>query len=182
MLLRHPLDHEDDQADRERIVAEDFRADRFRRADHFARDREAADERFMEALEQVDVLRFLAGKVDQCPDPPVVAAQRGPRVVEQEGQDELFDDAEDTKVLMRADLVEDALLERVQASDRRRPGKAVRHEVAREVQFLVFAQDVIELPLRAERRGERRFVVEVMVHDLNPSLFLRCETRPEAPP
>ena len=36
MLLRHPLDHQDDEADRERIVAEDLRADRLGRADHLA--------------------------------------------------------------------------------------------------------------------------------------------------
>ena len=102
MLLGHPLDHQDDQADRERIVAEDLGADRFGRADHLALDREAADERCVEALEQMDVLGFLAGEVEQRADAPVVAAQLRPRMVEQEREDELLDDPEHAQIFVRA--------------------------------------------------------------------------------
>ena len=56
-------------ADRERIVAEHLGADRFGRADHLALDREAAHERCVEALEQMDVLGFLAGEVEQARGP-----------------------------------------------------------------------------------------------------------------
>ena len=76
-------------------MAQHFGADRFRRADHLALDREAADERRVEALEQMDVLGFLAGEVEDRADPPVVAAQVRPRMIEQEREDELLDDAED---------------------------------------------------------------------------------------
>src|SRR5215204_1381076 len=75
MLLGHPLDHQDDEADRERIVAKHFGADRFRRPDHLALDREAPDESFVEPLKEVDVLRLLAREVEDCADPPVVAEQ-----------------------------------------------------------------------------------------------------------
>ena len=99
-------------ADRERIVAEDLGADRFGRADHLAFDREAPLERRVEALEQMDVLGFLAGEVEQRADPPVVAAQRRPRMVDQEREDELLDDPEHAQIFVRGDLVEDPLLDR----------------------------------------------------------------------
>ena len=51
---------------------------------------------------------------------------------------------------MRADLVEDALLEWVKAVEGARSSKAFGHEVAREVELLVGLQHVIELPLGAE--------------------------------
>ena len=75
MALGHPLDHQDDQADRERVVAQHLGANRFRRTDQLALDREAADERGVEALEQMNVLGFLAREVEQGANPPVVAAQ-----------------------------------------------------------------------------------------------------------
>ena len=118
MLLGHPLDHQDDEADRERIVAEHLGADRFGRADHPAFDREAADEGGVEALEQMDVLGFLAGEVEERPHPPVVVVvQRGARVIDQEREDELLHDPEDRQILMRADLVEDALLVAVERGE-----------------------------------------------------------------
>jgi hypothetical protein len=163
--LGHPFDHQDHQTDRERIVAEHLGADRLGRADHLALDREAALERVVEALEQMDVLGFLAGEVDQGAHAPVVAAQRGPRVIEQERQDELLDHAENAEILVRADLVEDALLERVERVERGGPREALGHEVAREIQLLVGAQDVVELPLRAQRGRQRRLIIEVVVHD-----------------
>jgi hypothetical protein len=110
MLLAHPFDHQDHQADRERIMVENRGADVFGRPDHLALDGKAADERFVEALEQLDVLRFLAGEVEDRANAPVVAEQVRPRMVDDERQNELFDDDEDTKLLMRADLVEDELL------------------------------------------------------------------------
>ena len=48
--------------------------------------------------------------------------------------------------------------------DRGRPGQALGHEVAREIELLVGAQDVVELPLGAQRRRQRRLIVEVMIH------------------
>ncbi len=114
------------EADRERIVAKHFGADRLRRPDHLALDREAADEGRVEALEQMDVLGFLAREVEQRADAPVVVADQCRGVIEQERQDELFDDAEDTQILMRADLVEDALLERIERVESPRSAQGSR--------------------------------------------------------
>ena len=87
-------------------------------------------------------------------------------MIHQEREDELLDDPENAQVLVRGNLVEDALLERVEARNRLRPCQAFRHEVAAEIQLLVLAQDVIELPLGPQGRCKRRFVIEVVVHDI----------------
>jgi len=137
-----------------RRVHNEFRtssADRLRRTDHLAFNREAADKRLVEALEQLDVLCFLAGEVQDRPDPPVITKKMWTRMVDHERKNELFHHPEDTKILVRADMVQNALLERVQGFDRRRASKALGHEIAREVEFLVFPENVIELPLCAKR-------------------------------
>ena len=85
-------------------------------------DGKAADERFVEALEQVDVLRFLAREIEERTNPPVVVAKIVPRMVHQEWKDELLHDSEDAQILVRADLVEDALFERIQGFDAGRAG------------------------------------------------------------
>jgi hypothetical protein len=71
-------------------------------------------------------------------------------MVDDEGKNELFHDPEDTKVLVCADVVEDALLERVKAFDGCRSGKTLGHEAAREVEILILAEHIVELPLGAE--------------------------------
>ena len=70
----------------------------------------------MKALEQMDVLGFLTGEIEDRAHAPVVAEQMRPRMIEQERQNEFFDDPEDAEILVRADLVEDALLEGIEAS------------------------------------------------------------------
>ena len=110
VLLAHPLDHQDHETDRERVVAQDLGADRLGRTDHLALDRKAADERLVEPLEQLDVLGLLRGEIENRADAPVVAAEMRPRMVDHERQDELLDHAENAEILVRADVVEDALL------------------------------------------------------------------------
>src|SRR3982751_6886170 len=100
MLLGHPFDHQDDQTDRERIVAKHFGADRFRRTDHPALDRKASHERLLEALEQMNVLGFLGSEIEDRADAPVVAEQLRARMIHQEGENELLDDAEDRQQMM----------------------------------------------------------------------------------
>ena len=97
-------------------MAEHLRADSLGRADNLAFDGKAADERFVEALEQVDVLRFLAREIEERTNPPVVVAKIVPRMIHQEWKDELLHDSEDAQILVRADLVEDALFERFDSS------------------------------------------------------------------
>ena len=73
MVLGHPLDHQDDQRDRERIVAKHLGGDRLGRADHGAGRAEALGEQGVELAEQVDVLGLLAGEVEQGADAMIVA-------------------------------------------------------------------------------------------------------------
>ncbi len=61
-----------------------------------------------------------------------------------------------------------ALLKRIERFHHGRSRQALGHEVAREVQLLVGAKHVVQLPLGAERRGQRRFVIEVVVHGICP--------------
>src|SRR5688572_10017690 len=134
VLLRHPFDHQDDEADRERIVAEDLVTDCLGWSDHWNFDREASDESCVEALEQMDVLRFLAGEVEQRANTPVILEQVRTGMVEQEGKDELLHHAEHAQIFVRGDLVQSPLLESVEAWKRTRSRQAFRHEVAGEVQ------------------------------------------------
>src|SRR6185369_992199 len=171
MLLGHPLDHQDHERDRERVVRQDLGPDVFGRADDLALDREAADESRVKALEQVNVLGFLVREIEDRADAPVVAQQMRARMIHQEREDELLDDPEDRQIGVRADLVEDALLERVEPVEHRGSGKAFRQEVARKVEILVLAKDVVELPLGTQRRRQRRLVIEVMEHCDNSPLI-----------
>ena len=114
-------------ADRERVVAKHFRADRLGRADNLAFHREAADERRVEALEQVDVLRFLAREVEQGTNAPIVVHQMRPRMVEQERQDEFLHDCRRwADIGARAIWFSDALFESVQACRARPCGPGCR--------------------------------------------------------
>ena len=85
-------------------------------------------------------------------------------MIDQEREYELLHDPEDRQILVRADLVQRALLERVELIEHRGARQAFRHHVAREVERLVVAQHFVELPLGAERRFQRRLIIEVMVH------------------
>ena len=97
--------------------------------------------------------------------------QSSPGLVQYERQEEFLHDAEHAEIFVRRDLVQDLLLVGAEAGSRRRAGEALRHHVAAEIQLLVFTKDVVELPLRAERRGERRFEIEIVVHPVSPFLF-----------
>lgn len=72
-------------------------------------------------------------------------------MVEQEREDELLDDPEDRQILMRRNLIERALLEGVEPGSRGGPRQALRHHAAGEVQILIFAQHIVELPGGAKR-------------------------------
>jgi hypothetical protein len=129
----------------------------------------------VEALEQMDVLGFLGGEVEQSPDLIIVLAQLGARVVEQEGEDKLFDDAENAQILVRADLVEDALLVGRQRLQRRRARQALGHEVASEVELLGDAQHIVELPGALQRRRKRRLIIEIVIHRSPPWSLVSIE-------
>ena len=59
-----------------------------------------------EALEELDVFRFFAGKLQQCADAVVVSLELLSRMIQHERQNELFDQTEDAQVSVAPDLVE----------------------------------------------------------------------------
>ena len=75
-------------------------------ADDLARGCRTTLEDVAEALEEVDVLGLLAGELQQGPGAPVVVREVRPRMVEDEREDELLDEAEDREVGVRPDLVQ----------------------------------------------------------------------------
>ena len=81
-----------------------------------------------EALEEIDVLGLLPGELQEGAAARVVAGKAGAHVVEQEGQDELLDQAELVEIAVAADLVQQQLLARRQAVERRDAGERLGHE------------------------------------------------------
>src|SRR6185369_10186135 len=94
MRLGHPLDHQDDQSNRQRMMAEHPLRKRLARTEHLAGEWESAVERLAIAVEEMDVLGFLSREIEERPRTIVVAAQARPCVVHEEREDELFDRSE----------------------------------------------------------------------------------------
>ena len=81
-----------------------------------------------EAPEEMDVLGLLPGELQEGAAARVVAGEAGAHVVEQEGKDELLDQAELVEVAVAADLVQQQLLVRRQAVERSDAGERLGHE------------------------------------------------------
>ena len=100
------------------------------------------------------MLGLLARELQERPAARIVGREPGPSVVEQERQNELLDQAEEIEIAVAADLVEQQLVARRQVeSGGARQG--VRHERLVEVETLVAADDVLDLPVDALRGRER---------------------------
>src|SRR5262245_18508131 len=93
--LRHPLDVEDDERDRERVLRQNSLSDGFGRSDNFARGSKRTEKVLPESLEEVDVLRLLGSEIQKCSNAGIVAVKHRPDVIQHEGQDKFFDQTED---------------------------------------------------------------------------------------
>jgi two-component system NtrC family sensor kinase len=164
MGLGHPLDHQDDQGDCERIVPKHFVGDRFGRADHRAGRAEAVGEELVEAPEQMEVLGFLAGEIEKRPDAIIVAAQLRPGEIEHEWQDEFLDQPEQPEIFVSANRVEDQPLAIVEKGGGISAGQAFRHEAPREVERGAARKNIIKRPGTALGRGKHVPEVEIVVH------------------
>lgn len=85
-------------------------------------------------------------------------------VVEHEGKDELFDEAEQAHTFMAEKLVGDAPLRFAEEKDAAGAGEGLREEAAAEVEPGAFGEHVLDLPGRAGRAGEDVPEVEGVVH------------------
>src|SRR5262245_33978882 len=154
--LGHPLDLEGDEGDRERVVGEDLAGDDVAGAYRPALGAEALAEILPEAAEELDVLRLLAGELEEGSDARVVPAELRPRVVDDEGEDELLDEAERREVLVPADLVERPLLGGRQELEALDASEGLGEEGLAEVEPLLASDQVLDAPADLFRRGERR--------------------------
>jgi hypothetical protein len=128
VALGHPFEMQDQQRHRQRLVLQHGLGDHLGRADHLALRAEALLELGTEALEEIDVLGLLPGELQEGAAARVIAGEAWARVIEQEGQDELLDQAELVEIAVAADLVQQQLLARRQAVERRDAGERLGHE------------------------------------------------------
>jgi hypothetical protein len=146
VLLRHPLDVEDDQRDTELRVLENRVRDVARGTDHLTGRVEAFAKQLREALEELDVLRLFTRKLEQRSDFRVVAVDLAARVVEQERQDELLDQSEERQVAVTPNLIEQQALGRPERAKLGGGSQAVGEKRGRKVERLAFPEHVFQTP------------------------------------
>ena len=115
--LRHPFDVQDRDGYSQRIVCEHGGRDSFRRANYSAGHAETALELFAEPFEELDVFCLFACKLQQRTR-AIIFRQCLPRVVDDEGQNELFDQAKDGQICVTTDLVQQSLFVFAQKCER----------------------------------------------------------------
>src|SRR5678815_4637480 len=98
VLLRHPLDPQDNECHTERSVGQDGLPDVLGRSNRFAERHKACLELLSKLLKQLNVLGFFACELQECAGAIVVFIQVRSHVVQHERQDELFDHAEGVKI------------------------------------------------------------------------------------
>ena len=174
MLLRHPLDSENHERHAKRAVGQHGLSDFLSRTDRFAVRYETRLELFRKLLEQMNVLGFFPGELQERARAIVVFIQMRPHVIEHERQNELLDDAERVEISVAANLVEQDLLFRVEKSQRLHPGQRLGHERFCEIEAFVAADDVFNAPVGPHRRPQS-FLVGVIgcEHDASFGLSLQ---------
>ena len=85
-------------------------------------------------------------------------------MVEDEGQDELFDEAEQSEIFVAANLVEDSGLLFVDEGAGRGAGEILGHEAVAEIELRAGRQHILDRPARARGNGENVLEVEIVVH------------------
>ena len=101
------------------------------------------------SLEKLDVLGFLARELQIGAGAQIVRIQLRARMVHDEGQDELFDQPEHVEIAVAADLVEDPLLASAQEAELVHAGERFRHEPPAEIQPMLAADNIVDLPVNA---------------------------------
>src|SRR5262249_19336029 len=149
----------------------DCPGDRFWWTDDIAVHAESASEFVAELVEQVNVLRFFAGKCQESPRLVIVLAPSLPGKIHNERENEFFDHTENAQVRMAADLVQLEAFERRQEVELLGPRKGLRHEWPAEVEPLAAADDVFNLPVNLGRGFERPLIGIVTDVDLSYVLY-----------
>ena len=155
--LSHPLDVQNHQRNRQRMLRENRLRNGFRRTDDFAVAAEGTEEVLAKPLEQVDVLGFFAGEIQKRPDAGIVSVQHWPGMIEYEGQDELLDKAEYVEVVVPTNVIESETLLWRQEVERLDPGQRLRQKRLAEVQAFVASDQIFDPPVHFFRCCERIF-------------------------
>src|SRR5262245_13947538 len=95
VTLDHPLDVQRGYGHAQCIVLEYLGCDRLRWANHETHGAKPVFKFLSETLEQLDMLRFLAGELQQRAHSVIIALKLWPGVVQYEGENELLDESED---------------------------------------------------------------------------------------
>src|SRR5215471_16997098 len=161
MLLRHPFDVQGDQGNGQRVVRENGLGDGAGRADEQTFRPKPIFKLLAEMFEEVDVFGLFGGESQEGPYAIIVALQLRTRVIEHEGQNELFDKTEGAEVIEAANLIQLQLFGRRQEAEFLYPRERFRHEGLGEAESLVAADDVFQAPVRFLRSGQR-FLIAVM--------------------
>src|SRR5687768_5322580 len=161
VLLRHPLDSQDDECHTKRTVREDSLSDFFCRSNRFAVSHEACFELFRELFEQVNVLGLFACELQERTSAIVVFIQVRSDVVENEGQNELLDEAEGVEIAVATNLIEHDLLLFVKKIERFNSRERLGHERFGEIQALVAADNVFNSPVRLYRCCQSFLIVVI---------------------
>src|SRR5678816_2438015 len=131
--LSHPLDMQDYESNGKWMLGQHSLGDRFGRSNDFAGAAEGLEEVLAKAFEEVDVLGLFACKFQEGTHASIVSVKRGPRVIEHERQDELFDKTEDVQVVVASDLIENASLLRGKEGERLHASQGFRQKRLAEV-------------------------------------------------
>src|SRR5262249_40257124 len=144
MTLRHPLDVQDRQSDRQGIVRQDRFRNLIRRPDDRARYAEDALELLTEAFEEVNVFRLLARELQQGARPVIIALQLRTGVIHDERQNELLDQSENSEIRMSSDLVQRPSFDLSQESHPLHARQRLRHEHPCVIESLIASDDVFD--------------------------------------
>ena len=102
-----------------------------------------------EAFEKVNMLGFLAGKLQKRARPVIVARELWPSVVDDVGKNEFFNQTEHGEIFMPADLIQRPFLLSRKKGERAHPCQGFRHEWLVEIKALLSADNIFDSPIIA---------------------------------
>src|SRR5262245_40998144 len=174
----HPLDVQDRNRDSQGTVRKHEPLHILCGTDKVALVAEACFEFLAEALEKVNVLRLLAGKLEQSTDLVVVSRELRPRVVNHVGKNEFLDEAKHGQIFMAADLIQSPLLGLCEKGKLLGLRQRRRHERLSEIEPFLASNNVFHSPADPLGGFERPLVTVITLHC--QSSFVFCSSLPLA--
>src|SRR5262245_54803599 len=174
----HPLDVQDRNPDSQRTVRKHEPLHILCGANKVALVAEASFEFLAEALENVNVLRLLAGKLERSTDLVAVSGELRPRVVNHVGKNEFLDEAKHGQIFMAADLIQSPLLGLCEKGKLLGLHQRRRHERLSEIEPFLASNNIVYSPADPLGGFERPLVTVIILH--GQSSFVFCSSLPLA--